>query len=78
MSRGYAPPWLRSWSRAFALCFVIFADEVVLLIFLLQNFPEVTHHYILFAPLVFHVKQFEASTLLWVVKGILLDIRRNM
>jgi len=34
--------------------------------------------YILFAPLFIHLKYFEASPLLCVVKGILLDIGRNL
>jgi len=43
-----------------------------------KHFPENTHQYILFAPLFLHLKHFEASALLCVVKGILLDIGRNL
>jgi len=38
-----------------------------------KHFPKVTHQYILFA-LFLHLKHFETSALLCVVKGILLDI----
>jgi len=43
-----------------------------------KHFPEITHQYILFAPLFLHLKHFETSTLLCVVKGILLDIGLNL
>jgi len=39
-----------------------------------KHFPEITHQYILFAPLFLHLKHFETSSLLCVVKRILLDI----
>jgi len=39
-----------------------------------KHFPEITHQYILFAPLFLHLKHFETSALFCVVKGILLDI----
>ena len=64
-------------SSFWALCFAIFADEVVLLIFVLQRFSW-SHQYILFAPLFLHLKHFETSALLCVVKGILLDIGLNL
>jgi len=43
-----------------------------------KHFPEITHQYILFAPLFLHLKHFETSALLCVVKGILLDIGLNL
>jgi len=43
-----------------------------------KYFPEITHQYILFAPLFLHLKHFETSALLCVVKGILLDIGLNL
>jgi len=43
-----------------------------------KHFPEITHQYIFFAPLFLRLKHFEASTLLCIVKGILLDIGRNL
>jgi len=43
-----------------------------------KHFPEITHQYILFAPLFLHMKHFETSALLCVVKGILLDIGLNL
>jgi len=43
-----------------------------------KHFPEITHQYILFAPLFLHLKLFEASALLCVIKGILLDIGLNL
>jgi len=39
-------------------------------------FPEITHQYLLFAPLILHLKHFEPSSLLWVEKCVL-DIGRN-
>ena len=60
-----------------ALCFAIFPDEVVLLIFVLQTFSWNHSPIYLFAPL-FCLKHFEASALLCVVKGILLDIGLNL
>jgi len=74
-----------------ALCFAIFADEVVLLIFILQTFSW-NHSPIYFvcsslsSLLLFlsctghfpHLKYFEASASLCVVNGILLDIGRNL
>jgi len=61
-----------------AFCFAIFADEIVLLILSYKHFPEITHQYILIAPLFLHLKHFETSALLCVVKGILLDIGLNL
>jgi len=43
-----------------------------------KHFPEITHQYILFARLFLHLKHFETSALLCVVKGILLDIGLNL
>jgi len=43
-----------------------------------KHFPEITHQNILFAPLFLHLKHFEASALLCVVKGMLLDIGLNL
>jgi len=43
-----------------------------------KHFPEITHQYILFAPLFLHLKHFETSALLRVVKRILLDIGLNL
>jgi len=43
-----------------------------------KHFPEITHQYILFAPLFLHLKHFQTSALLCVVKGILLDIGLNL
>jgi len=43
-----------------------------------KHFPEITNQYILFAPFFLHLKHFEASGLLCVVKGILLDIGLNL
>jgi len=43
-----------------------------------KHFSEITHQYILFAPLFLYLKHFEASALLCVVKGILLDIGLNL
>jgi len=43
-----------------------------------KHFPEITHQYILFTPFFLHLKHFEASVLLCVVKGILLDIGLNL
>jgi len=43
-----------------------------------KYFPEITHQYIMFAPLFLHLKHFEASVLLCVVKGISLDIGLNV
>ena len=43
-----------------------------------KHFPEITHQYILFALLFLHLKHFETSALLCVVKRILLDIRLNL
>jgi len=43
-----------------------------------KHFLEITHQFILFAPLFLHLKHFEASALLCVVKGILLDIGLNL
>ena len=59
-------------------CFAIFADEVLLLILSCKHFPEITHQYILIAPFFLHLKHFETSALLCVVKGILLDIGLNL
>jgi len=42
-----------------------------------KHFPETTHQYILCAPLFLHLKHFETSALLCVVKGILPDIGLN-
>ena len=42
-----------------------------------KHLPEITHQYILFAPLFLHLKHFEASALLCVVKG-RLDVGRNL
>jgi len=65
-------------SSFFALCFVIFADEVVLLIFVLQTFSW-NHSPIYFVCSIFlHLKHFETSELLCVVKRILLDIGLNL
>jgi len=36
-----------------------------------KHFPEITHQCILFAPLFLHLKNFEISALLWVIKGML-------
>ena len=43
-----------------------------------KHFPEITHQYILFAPLFLHLKHFETSALLCVVKRILLNIGLNL
>ena len=43
-----------------------------------KHFPEITHQYILFAPLFLRLKHFEASAFVCVVKGILLDIGLNL
>jgi len=43
-----------------------------------KHFPEITHQYTLFATLFLHLKHFETSALLCVVKGILLDIALNL
>ena len=45
-----------------------------------KHFPEITHQYVLFAPLFLHLKHFETETsaLLCVVKEILLDIGLNL
>jgi len=43
-----------------------------------KHFPEITHQYILFAPLFLHLKHFEIPALLCVVKRILLDIGLNL
>jgi len=43
-----------------------------------KHFPEITHQYILFAPLFLRLKHFDTSALLCVVKGILLDIGLNL
>ena len=43
-----------------------------------KHFPEITHQYILFAPPFLHLKHFETSASLCVVKGILLDIGLNL
>jgi len=61
-----------------ALCFAIFADEVVLLIFVLQTLSWNHSTICFFAPLFLRLKHFEASALLCVVKGILLDIGLNL
>jgi len=61
-----------------ALCFAIFVDEVVLLIFVLQTFSWNHSPIYFFAPLFLRLKRFEASALLCVVKGILLDIELNL
>jgi len=46
-------------SSFWALCFAIFADEVVLLIYLsCKHFPEITQQYILFARLSLHFNPF--------------------
>ena len=62
----------------FALCFAIFADELVLLIFVLQTFSWNHSRIYFFAPFFFRLKHFEASGLVCVVKGILLDIGLNL
>ena len=41
-------------------------------------FPEITHQYILFAPLFLHLKHFERSALLCVIKRIVLGIGLNL
>ena len=74
-----------------ALCFAIFADEVVLLIFVLQTFSwNHSPIYFVCSPLsslqpflsstghFLNLKHFEASASLCVVNGILLDIARNL
>jgi len=61
-----------------ALCFAIFADAVVLFIFILQKYSWNHFPIFLFAPLFLHVKHCEASTLLWVENDILLDIGNNL
>jgi len=61
-----------------ALCFAFFADEVVRLIFVLQTFSWNHSPIYFFAPLFLPLKHFEASALLCVVKGILLDIGLNL
>jgi len=61
-----------------ALCLAIFADEVVLLIFVLQKFSWNHSTIYFFAPLFLRLKHFEASALLCVVKDILLDIELNL
>jgi len=43
-----------------------------------KHFPEITRQYILFAPLFLHLKHFETSALLCVIKGLLLDIGLNL
>jgi len=43
-----------------------------------KHFPEITHQYILFALLFLHLKHFEISALLCVVRRILLDIGLNL
>jgi len=43
-----------------------------------KHFPEITHQYILFRPLFLHLKHFETSASLCVVKRILLDIGLNL
>ena len=80
------------WSFC-ALCSAIFADEVLLLIFFLQTFswnhspiyfvcfPLTSNLPVPHGPLsghFLHLKHFEASALLCVVKGILLDIGLNL
>jgi len=62
----------------FALCFAIFADELVLLIFVLQTFSWNHSPIYFFAPLFLCLKHFEVSGLVCVVKGILLDIGLNL
>jgi len=42
------------------------------------HFPEITHQYILFDPLFHHLKHFETSAILCVIKRILLVIGRNL
>jgi len=44
----------------------------------LSSFSLITHQYIMFAPLCLHLKHFETSALLCVVKRILLDIGFNV
>ena len=61
-----------------ALHFAIFADEVVLLIFVLQPFSWNHSPIYFFAPLFLRLKHFEASALLCVVEGIMLDIGLNL
>ena len=61
-----------------ALCFAIFSDEVMLLIFVLQTFSWKHSPIYFFAPLFLRLKHFEASALLRVVKGVLLDIGLNL
>jgi len=61
-----------------ALCFAIFTDEVVLLIFVLQTFSWNHSRIYFFAHLFLHLKHFETSALLCVVKRILLDIGLNL
>ena len=43
-----------------------------------KHFPEIIHQYILFVPLFLHLKHFETSASLCVVKGILVDIGLNL
>jgi len=43
-----------------------------------KHFPEISHQYVLFTPLFLHLKHFETSALLCVVKRILLDIGLNL
>ena len=43
-----------------------------------KQFPEITHQYILLAPLFLHLKHFETSALLCVIKRILLGIGLNL
>ena len=61
-----------------ALCFAIFADAAVLLIFVLQTFSW-NHSPIYFVSHLFpHLKHLETSALLCVEKGILVDIGLNL
>jgi len=43
-----------------------------------KHFPEIIHQHILFVPLFLHLKHFETSASLCVVKGILVDIGLNL
>jgi len=61
-----------------ALCFAIFTGEVVLFIFVLKTFSWNHSPIYFFAPLFLLFKHFEASALVCVVKGILLDIGLNL
>ena len=69
---------LQQLSGFCALWFAVFADEVALFIFILQQYSWNYSPIFLFAPLFLHVKYFEASTLLWVENDILVDIGNNL